>query len=186
MDFGTSLIKHGFLEQKTNLDGRIKRVREEEQEQPEYREKNDPVLIHDFQMKEWDGFKGSPFEWYNVLGKGGTFIATGFDAWGYVVHKSGMWFAFGGVKKDKNVRLLMKGEKANCLASANDWINRKELTDKAHKNNRWINQPATVNQLNLLHPSLTKDYSLTKYQASALITVQSKIPEIKKRMGDVR
>ncbi|QTP63901.1 DEAD/DEAH box helicase [Candidatus Liberibacter africanus] len=181
MDFGISLIKHGFLEQKVNLKGRKKGTRKEEEEGILIQEaKKDPIVIADFQMKEWDGFKGSPFEWYNVLGKGGIFVATGFDAWGCITHKKGIWFSFGGSKEDKKIRLLMKGAKVNCLARANDWINIKELTDKAYKNNRWINQPATVNQLNLLHPSLAKDYSLTKYQASALITLRAKLPEIKK------
>ncbi|WP_052775034.1 DEAD/DEAH box helicase [Candidatus Liberibacter africanus] len=181
MDFGISLIKHGFLEQKANLDGRIKGTREEED--PPDRSKKDRIIISNFQMKECDGLIGSPFEWYNVKGQGTQFTSTGFEAWGYVTYTKGTWFAFGGIRDDKKVRFLMRGEKANCLAKANDWINLKEQTDKAFKNKRWINEPATQKQLSLLNPTFANDYSLTKAHASSLITVQSRLSEIKKILG---
>lgn len=181
LDFGSSLVKHGFFDQRADLHDKPKGVCPE---RPECTEKTDPILSDAIEMKEWDGFKNSHFEWYNVQGKGHWFVATGFDVWGTVFCGKYNCYAFGGIKKgspaDKRPRLLMKGTKVNCLARANDWINMREFSDSAYKSKSWVSQPATPNQLGLLHPSFRFDYSLTKYQASAIISIQGSLSEMKR------
>ena len=62
------------------------------------------------------------------------------------------------------------GERTVCLAAADDWLNEHETDESAHKTRRWLNQPATDRQLHYLPPEYRQDFSLTRYQASALLT----------------
>ncbi|MBY7649846.1 MAG: helicase [Candidatus Liberibacter europaeus] len=188
LDFGASLIKHGFVDQKANLDGRKKKlfIAEEETEETEEiedeeKEEDEKSIIVKFGMKEFEIFKASPFEWVD-LGND-ILTATGFEAWSCVTRRNGNWHAIGGIKKSSIVRCLMIGERANCLARANDWLNSREMYDSAHKTKSWIKAPATERQLLKLPPQYRTDYSLTKYKASALITMYQHANQVKKILG---
>jgi len=196
LDFGTSSLTHGTLEQDVDLDGKTETgeaplktcpscqadiplaLREcpicgealiEEDEVGETREGALGGALSGFLMTEIDLLKRSSFEWVDLFGAEDALMATGFTAWGGVFWYEGQWYAVGG-RKGAQTRLLGIGERAVCLAQADDWLNENETDESAFKTRGWLNQPATENQLRYLSPAARADYGLTRYKASALMT----------------
>lgn len=120
-------------------------------------------------MTEIDLLKRSSFAWVDLFGSEDALLATGFSAWGGIFWMDGIWYAIGGGKNEP-ARLLGVGERAVCLAKADDWLNRHETDESAFKTRAWLNQPATEKQLQYLSPAARQDYGLTRYRASALMT----------------
>lgn len=195
LDFGTSSLIHGSLEQDVDLDGRQISgeaptktcpeceaivplavtecplcgfdFAEEKEEGGEDATARDP--LGSFVMAEIDLLARSNFEWADLHGDGAALIANGFKAWGGVFCLNGRWYAIGGAQ-GKAAHLLAVGEQMVCLASADDWLNNNETDESAHKTRSWLTQPATDKQLAYLPAEYRMDYSLTRYQASALLT----------------
>jgi DNA repair protein RadD len=190
LDFGTASLKHGSLEQEVDLDGHeadgeapmkecpacmaeIPRASLEcplcghvfEGEQDE----KFKFLLEDFVMTEIDLLKRSNFAWVDLFGDDCALLASGFNAWAGVFFLEGRWHAVGGTKTEA-VRLLGVGERTVCLAQANDWLNDNESDIGAHKTQRWLTESPTLQQLRYLPAHLRSDFSLTRYQASALLS----------------
>jgi len=125
--------------------------------------------ITDFIMSEVDLLKRSSFRWCDLFGDDAALVANGFTAWGGAFFLNGRWHAVGGAK-GQGIRLLSVGERAVCLAAADDWLNENETDESAHKTRSWLNQPPTEKQLAYLPVEYRHDHGLTRYQASALIT----------------
>jgi len=198
LDFGTSSLLHGSLEQGINLVGKEKRESAEAltltcpecgaempgdaeeclicgfrwpEPEEEEQESSDPSPLVDFTLTEIDLLARSSFKWADLFGDGESLIAQGFSAWAGVFHLNGHWHALGS-DESKQVHLLSIGEKSVCLAAADDWLNTHETEDTAHKTKRWLSLAPTEKQLNLLPPEYRGDFWLTRYQASTLLTFQ--------------
>ena len=195
LDFGTSSLIHGTLEQDVDLDGRTEAgeaptrtcpscaaiiplaSREcplcgESLVEPEDDRRSVTAPDGDlagFLMTEIDLLKRSSFEWVDLFGAEDALMATGFTAWGGVFWYAGLWYAVGG-GRGQATRLLGIGERPVCLAQADDWLNEHETDESAFKTRGWLNQPATEKQLQYLGPEHRQDYGLTRYRASALMT----------------
>lgn len=122
-------------------------------------------------MTELDLLERSSFAWVDLFGDDAALMANGFHAWGGVFFLEGRWHAVGGAK-GKATRLLSVGERIVCLAQADDWLNDHETDESAFKSKGWLRQDATEKQLNCLPPEFRRDYGLTRYRASALISFQ--------------
>jgi hypothetical protein len=191
LDFGTASLRHGSLEQEVDLDGftgdgeaPTKRCPQCDAEVP-MASRECPLCGHsfakeieetrhqisDFVMTEIDLLKRSNFAWCDLFGDDCALLATGFKAWAGVFFLGGRWYAVGGAEKI-SARLLGAGERTVCLAQANDWLNDQEVDDAAHKTRRWLQESPTPGQLRYLPAPLRADFSLTRYQASALLTFQ--------------
>ena len=191
LDFGTASLRHGSLEQEVDLDGfagdgeaPTKRCPQCDAEVP-MACRECPLCGHsfakeveetrhqisDFVMTEIDLLKRSNFAWCDLFGDDCALLATGFKAWAGVFFLAGRWYAVGGAEK-LSPRLLGAGERTVCLAQANDWLNDQEVDDAAHKTRRWLQESPTPGQLRYLPAPLRADFSLTRYQASALLTFQ--------------
>ncbi len=188
LDFGTSSLLHGCLEQDVNLDGRTGSGPALTKECPEceahvplavmdcplcgyhfYSDKTDDLQpISDFVMSEVDLLKRSSFQWCDLFGDDAALIASGFNAWGGIFFLQGRWHSLGG-GKNLRPRLLAVGERTVCLAAADDWLNENETDESAHKTRSWLNQSATGRQLQFLPAEYRQDFGLTRYQASALL-----------------
>ncbi len=193
LDFGTSSLMHGSLEQSVTLD-----VKETDRESPKKKcpecsaivptsarecslcgyvwerkesEESDSDQLSDFLMSEIDLLARSSFRWCDIFSDDAALIAQGFNAWAGIFFLEGRWFSVGG-GKNLATSLLSIGERTVCLAAADDWLNDNETSDSAHKTNQWLNQPATYKQLRYLPAHLKNDHGLTRYQASALLTFQ--------------
>ncbi|MBB4267618.1 DEAD/DEAH box helicase [Roseospira visakhapatnamensis] len=191
LDFGTSTLLHGSLEQDVDLDGhegdgeaptkdcsecgaKVPLAVNEcplcgyvwERESPE-----EGAPLHSFIMSEVDLLQRSSFRWCDLFGDDAALVANGFNAWGGVFFLKGRWYGVGGQPK-QTPRLLALGERTVCLAAADDWLNTHETDESAHKTRSWLNQPPTDRQLAYLPPAFRQDFGLTRYQASALLTFQ--------------
>jgi superfamily II DNA or RNA helicase len=190
LDFGTSSLMHGSLEQDVDLDGRevtgdapTKTCPSCEAVVPaavmecplcghvweSERESRSPEALGQFIMTEIDLLARSSFEWVDLHGDGAALVANGFAAWAGVFFLNGRWYGIGGTQ-GKRARLLGVGEEMVCLAAADDWLNTNESDETAHKTRNWLRQPATERQLAWLPPECRMDFSLTRYRASALLT----------------
>lgn len=191
LDFGTATLMHGSLEQEVMLDDQCAEGEAPYKECPECnaevplasrecplcgyvwesqssQEEEDTA---DFVMTEIDLLKRSSFLWCDLHGDDRYFIATGFEAWGGVFLKGGEWYAVGG-RKNGSAKLLATGDRVVCFAASDDWLNLFETESAAHKTRSWLHQPATENQLRYLPPEYRNDYNLTRYKASALMTMR--------------
>jgi DNA repair protein RadD len=202
LDFGTSSLIHGSLEQEVELDGEEKDAKgqapmktcpECESEVP-IRVRECPVCGHefpqlarpelsDFTMREIDLLKRSPFQWCDVDGNGARLVATGFDAWGGVFQSADKFIALGGLK-DGSTRLLGVGDKTTCLASADDWLNMNETEEAAHKSRRWLKLPPSDKQLFYLPQEQAHLPSLTRYMAACLLTLRFNRGRIQRALAE--
>jgi hypothetical protein len=197
LDFGTSSLTHGTLEQDVDLDGAkgtgeapTKICPDCESEIPlacqdcpicgaqlvedmdeDYASTEGSLggALSDIVMTEIDLLKRSSFEWVDLFGTEDALMATGFTAWGGVFWLDGVWYAIGGAKGERP-QLLGIGERSVCLAQADDWLNTHETDESAFKSRAWLSQPATEKQLQYLPPEARADFGLTRYRASALMT----------------
>lgn len=201
LDFGTSTLLHGSLEQDVNLDGHEGLGEAPQKECPgcgamvpaatrecslcghvwERTESEGKVDISDFVMSEIDLLKRSSFRWCDLFGDDAALMATGFEAWAGVFFLAGHWYGMGGGKK-QSARLLAKGDRTVCLAAADDWLNEHETEDAANKSRKWLNQAVTAQQLRYLPPAYRKDFGLTRYQASCLLAFQFNKRDIQSRI----
>ena len=193
LDFGTSSLIHGCLEQDVDLDGKHTGGEAPMKECPEcgapvpaavlecplcgYQwplegdATGETIPLGDFVMSEIDLLKRSSFRWCDLFGDDAALIANGFHAWGGIFFLNGNWHALGGAKQQQT-RLLCVGERTVCLAAADDWLNENETDESAHKSRTWLNQPATEKQLKYLPEPHRRDFGLSRYQASAMLTFQ--------------
>ena len=189
LDFGTSTLMHGALEQDVDLDGREATGDAPTKECPdcgalvpiatvecplcghlwEREDEAEAEPLGAFVMSEIDLLKRSSFRWVDLFGDDGALIANGFSAWGGVFFLNGRWYGIGGLQRER-ARLLAIGERTVCLAAADDWLNEHESDESAHKTRRWLNQPPTEKQLQYLPAEYRQDFGLTRYQASALLS----------------
>ncbi len=194
LDFGTSSLIHGTLEQDADLDGKTatgeaptkvcptcgadiplacfecplcgEDLGDDEDGEAEAAGRAE---LTGFIMTEIDLLKRSSFAWIDLFGADDALMANGFNAWGGIFFLEGRWHAVGGAK-GQSPRLLGIGERTVCLAQADDWLNEVETDESAFKTRGWLNQAATEKQLQYLAPAYRQDYGLTRYHASALIT----------------
>ena len=194
LDFGTSSLIHGTLEQDVDLDGRTEGgdaptktcpcceaeiplactecplcgeafPREEEGGG----ESSAAAPLSGFMMTEIDLLERSSFAWVDLFGNDDALMAAGFNGWGGIFWKNGVWYAIGGAKGVRP-HLLGIGERTVCLAQADDWLNTHETDESAFKTRGWLGQPPTEKQLKYLPPECRHDFGLTRYRASALMT----------------
>jgi superfamily II DNA or RNA helicase len=191
LDFGTSSLMHGSLEQEVDLvghkasgDAPTKCCPQCQADIPlgcqecplcgyvfESIDGNDDVPLGDFVMSEIDLLKRSSFRWCDLFGDDAALMANGFSAWAGAFFLNGRWYAVGAAK-GVEPRLLSIGERMVSLAAADDWLNEHESDESAHKTRRWLSQPPTDRQLAYLPPDYRHDFGLTRYQASALLSFQ--------------
>ncbi len=193
LDFGTSSLTHGCLE----VDAQLETAQKIKKEEPQASQKECPDCsalvpsrcdvcplcdysfvsqseerikeeLSGFAMSEIDLLKArSNFQWCDVFDDNCTFMACGFNAYSGVFLLNSHWFSIGGSKS--GLKLLSCGTKEICLAKANDFLSDNETYESAYKSNRWLNEAASVQQLNCLPAFYRNDFSLTKYKAANLL-----------------
>jgi DNA repair protein RadD len=188
LDFGTSTLLHGSLEQDVDLVGHEANGDAPTKECPEcgaivpLAVQECPLCGHvweggggmavplsDFIMSEIDLLKRSSFEWCDIFGDGAALVANGFNAWAGIFFLNGRWYGVAGRQKQAS-HLIAAGERIVCLAAADDWLNANETDESAHKSKGWLKQPPTDRQLAFLPVEYRADFGLTRYRASALLT----------------
>ena len=191
LDFGTSVLTHGSLEDAVDLDDRekgeapLKECPECEsyvpmgvQECPVCgylfeSEKEEKEELSAFTMTEYDLMQMSPFRWIDLFGDGSLRMATGFEGFVGVANTSRLSIAFGKRKKGR-VRVLAVGGKPQATAAADDFLRDIEDGSAAKKTKRWLDQNLTDTQRNHLATQGIEvngfDFSWTKYKAACMLS----------------
>ena len=192
MDFGTSVITHGSIDDVANLDGREKgdegdapiKICPECESEVHARLLQCPICGHEFVteektaleqfvMTEYDLMQLSPFMWISPFQEGNALMAMGFQGFAFVGHlQENMWIAM--VKQNKGrVRTVAIGEKVHAISAADDFLREIEDSDAANKSKRWLNNRATDKQRSLLLDQGIQispmDFSWTKYKAGCAL-----------------
>ena len=191
LDFGTSSLIHGSLEQDVDLDGKIGTYAGLSMECPscnaeiplssrecpvcgheirkkDAREKGEVSAVSYLEMVEINLLERSHFQWVDLFVDDLSFYSGGFNAWAGVFCMGDNWIAVGGNKNIK-AKLLLNGDRIQGFAAADDWLNNYETDDTAHKSRSWLEVQPTSRQLSALPPRYRLDFNLTRYRASCLI-----------------
>jgi DNA repair protein RadD len=191
MDFGTSIITHGGLDESANLDGVNKSVGGEAPtkvcpdcgSEVSANTRICPICEHeferkvkdaldDFEMTEYDLMQMSPFMWIDPYGLGTAMMATGFQGFSMVGKIGDYWI---GIVKAQHgrARVVSIGDKVQAMAAADDFLREIEDSTAANKSKRWLNQAATPRQKELLRSNGVQvsemDFSWTKYKAACCL-----------------
>ncbi len=126
-------------------------------------------VLSSFEMKEIALLDRSPFSWVDLHGDGQALMASGFEGWAGVFHDGTNWHALGR-PKHRHIRTLAVGSRIQALAAADDFLRETETSSASAKSKRWINDPASLRQIQLLQKSgMTADgldFGLSKYAAN--------------------
>ena len=76
-------------------------------------------------------------------------MASGFNGWAGVFHDGALWHALG-QPKGRAIRPLAIGTRVQSLAAADDFLRATETGTASIKSRRWLNDPATMKQMDLL------------------------------------
>lgn len=192
LDFGTSILTHGSIEQDVDLEGKgVTECPECAATVPVAREcaicgyewPRDPVetgggggesgpkertSLSEFVMTEVDLLADSPFR-YETIFDGLVSMASALDAWAVVVNYGGYWHAIAGGKETGIVHLADSGERLLCMAAADDFLREHGDSDMARKSKRWLSQPPSEKQMQFLGLTPMTALGMTKYRASCLM-----------------
>ena len=197
LDFGTSSLIHGCLEQDGGLGFERKKkfqgqkvcpdcegivpamvklcefcghsfVEEKEEIEEEEFAREQADLLSDFAMSEIDLLAKSNFRWCDLFGDDKSLMACGFNAFAGLFYFDGHWYGIGHVK-NRPLRIIAKGSREVCLAKADDFLNMHESNESAYKSKRWLDQVASSKQLAYLPSQYRMDLNLNKYHAMALL-----------------
>lgn len=195
LDFGTSILTHGSIEQDVDLDQagckdcpecaatvpsqcRTCAICGYEWPRPEDLPAAAPAAgsdgpkqrtaLGDFIMTEVDLLADSPFR-YETLFDGLVSIASALDAWAVVVNYGTHWHAIGGSRESGIHHLADNGDRLLSMAAADDFLRLNGDADMANKAKRWMSEPPSSKQLAMLKLDPMSALGLTKYRSTCLI-----------------
>jgi superfamily II DNA or RNA helicase len=163
-----------------------------EQEQVEDKKKKTKTVLSNFEMAEIDLLERVNFPFTKLDDE--TLLASGFNSWAYVHRKGDIWVAVGGRQErtytastwvdseqmpDIPTRVIYQGGKLEAIAAANDFLSLYEKEETAMKSAKWRDEKPTERQLNIIPSSYKADESLTRGDASAIITYTKVEPKLK-------
>tara|TARA_R110000824_G_scaffold69216_1_gene178348 strand:+ start:587 stop:2263 length:1677 start_codon:yes stop_codon:yes gene_type:complete len=191
LDFGTSVLTHGSLEDDVNLEGSKSELQGQAPEKncPEcesvvplsVREcpicgyefgKDKDTELKEFSMTEIDLIGRSPFRWMDLFGTGKCLSATGFNGFAMVADLGDL--SCGIVKRSGGrARMVSIGTKQQAIASADDFLREIEDSNSAKKGKRWLNDSISDKQREMLNKQGIEvsgfDFSWTKYRAACYL-----------------
>lgn len=194
LDFGTSILTHGSIEQDVDLEGAGAKdcpdcsatvpVQSREcaicgyawprpEDVPQTGsggsgEGKERGSLTDFIMTEVDLLADSPFKYENLF-NGLVSIASALDAWAVVVSYGTHWHAIGGGRNIGIHHLADNGDRLLSMAAADDFLREHGDADMANKAKRWMTQPPSDKQLAMLTLDAMQAMGMTKYHATCLI-----------------
>jgi superfamily II DNA or RNA helicase len=163
-----------------------------EQEQVEDKKQKAKSVLSNFEMAEIDLLGAVNFHFTEL--EDDSLLASGFNSWAYIHKKGDVWFAAGGrqtrtytlsswvdneLLPDIPTRVIYQGGKLEAIAAANDFLSLYEKQETAMKTASWRNQRPTEKQLNLIPRDYRTNNSLTRGDASAIITYTKVEPKLR-------
>ena len=101
-------------------------------------------------------------------------VACGFDGFAVVTKRGEHWAAVCGLQPQggkRTARTIAVGDRAVCLARADDFMNENESAETAHRSRAWTKQPPTEKQQTYL-PASARTAGLTRYGASCHLALR--------------
>jgi len=192
LDFGTSILTHGALDENVNLDGAPENVNEAgpEKQCPECDfiiPANSRVCpncghgfegvvkseLSDFSLTEYDLMQLSPFRWLDIFGNGSCMMATGFQGFGIVATVDDTSIAIVKAKHGK-LRAVSIGARVQATSAADDFLREIEDSSAANKTKRWLSQSPSPLQVKHLRSNGVDvgpmDFSWDKYRAACWLS----------------
>ncbi len=209
LDFGTSVLMHGDLEQEVRLDAPSPHPKTcpecmaevpagsrecplcghefpkiERGPRPDGAE-GEPDELGEFTLTEIDLFNASPFRWEDLFDDGSVMVATSFEAWAVAFEYRGLWHAMGGAEK-KGIHHLGMSDKLAAIASADDFLRQHGSADDAGKAKRWLYEPMSEKQMEHLpfYKGVPLDKRPTKYRAACHLTWKFSERGIRAKLAD--
>ena len=205
LDFGTSLLMHGDLEQNVYLEGTGTKecpgcqselpgsvyecpicgheFEHEIVERGAPGEKEEAPELKEFIMTEIDVLEDSPLKWIPIF-NGMAMVATAFDAWAVIVYYQHRWHAIGACNEKGVVHLENSADKILALSTADDFMRTYGDTKGAAKSKDWMRKPMTENQRKCLGIDPSQAFQLNRYEAGCYITWQKAEKVIEQRLAD--
>lgn len=134
-----------------------------------------PANVQSGKLAELEFYKGSPFRWCDLFGRGRVMMASGFNSFCAVISPDDEnWLAVGSCQKGA-LSVIGQGTKIACLASADDFFRMNEDSSAVNKNKRWQREPCSDKQWKLLakagYPENEK-LAINKYDAACALNFQ--------------
>lgn len=197
LDFGTSILTHGSIEQDVDLDQKgLKDCPEcaavlpaqcnecaicgfvfPKEEPPELgvdpggesgKEPGERSALTEFIMTEVDLLEASPFR-YESLFDGLVSMASAMTAWASVISYHGRWHAICGSEKTGIHHVADSADRLIAMAEADDFLREHGDADAARKSKRWLSEPPSDKQMKLLQIEPMQCFGMTKYNATCLL-----------------
>lgn len=149
---------------------------------------DDAAEPEEVRLTEVDLLNASPFRWVDLFGSGRVLVASGFEAFGLVASKDGdVWHGLGKRRERRNIEHLAVGSLTMAIAAADDYLRNYETEDAAHKSKRWLKDPASAKQLDLLsragYQVNSFDFQFTKGTAMAHLNFAWNRGQIERAIG---
>ena len=118
-------------------------------------------------------------------------MATGFEAWGGIMTTDAgdTWHALG-KQRTGEVEELLIGSRIQAMAAADDYLRNFETETAARKTRRWLDDPASEKQIELLNrmgynlqPDLLGQTAMSKYAAMCHLGFQFNRRGIERVLG---
>lgn len=134
-------------------------------------DKKDEQGITEFSLSEIDILNASPFRWLDLFGTETCMMACGFNAWAGVFSpdQGETWVAIGKLQEEKRVHQLALTGRLQAMSAADDFLRAYETDGAAKKGKRWLNDPATDKQRDILNKfgyDTGGLFNFTKYSAA--------------------
>jgi DNA repair protein RadD len=191
IDLGSSLLNHGGLEVDAVIDSRQAKPGEAPtKECPKCdtiipmgcrtcpacahqfltEDRDGRALVGDFVLTEIDLLEMSPYRW-EALWDNQVVIADGLSAAAILVNYAGIWWTYGVVKGERNIRLLNRShDKIMALANGDDFLRTHGDKSAAKKSKRWLNERASEKQCQLLGINPMSFSAPNRYKAACMLT----------------
>jgi len=133
--------------------------------------------VTEVNMTELDILNQSPFLWQDVFNTDMCLMASGFAAWAGVFSpdRGETWVALGKKQDEKKIYQLARTGKLQALSASDDFLRNYETDGAAKKSKRWLGEPATPKQVELLNKfgyqlqaDMFGNTGVTKYMASCI------------------
>ncbi|MCK9173553.1 MAG: DEAD/DEAH box helicase family protein, partial [Desulfuromonas thiophila] len=123
-------------------------------------------LVESVDLTEIDILNASPFRWLDLFGTDTCLMACGFTAWAGVFSPDGeTWHAIGKLQDERKVHKLAVTGRLQAMSAADDFLRNYETDKAAKKSRRWLDDPATEKQMDILR-KFGYEVSMTKYAAA--------------------
>lgn len=147
--------------------------------------------VTEVELTELQILDASPFRYCDLFGSGRALMASGFSAWAGIFSPDGdTWHALGKLRDHPRMHLIAVGDRLPSMAAADDFLRENENDSAAKKTKRWLDEPASDKQIELLNRfgyGVRRDMlghsEFTKYSAACHANFQFARRQIETSLG---